>query len=233
MDPEDKGWNTAQLMGGEEEEQSSAKKKGKGVAEDPMLWGVPGHLTSEECDVYFRFQSEVEKRGGDFRSTVYSFGEEEGEVWALCRWLRARKFIYDDVITMVEEATETRKEAKAKDFYPDPVEALYVDASLYFDQYPQLYSGVAKNGAPLFISKPGTLNVDGVECLTTLDGILKFHWYVMMHDFAQRLRDQKKKDPNFKRYVSADEPILFAFNRKSHSGIFRKSLDSNVSAFWI
>ena len=89
-------------------------------------------------------------------------------------------------------------------FYPNPIEALYVDASLYFDQYPQLYSGVAKNGAPLFISKPGILNVDGVECLTTLDGILKFHWYVMMHDFAQRLRAQKKANPNFKRYVHCE-----------------------------
>ena len=191
-------------MGGPLSEQpppKNGKSKGKGVDQDPMLWGIPGHLTAEECNVYFKFQKEVEKRGGEFADTVYSFGEEEGEVWTLCRWLRARKFVYDDVITMVEEATETRKEAKAMNFYPNPIEALYVDASLYFDQYPQLYSGVAKNGAPLFISKPGILNVDGVECLTTLDGILKFHWYVMMHDFAQRLRAQKKANPNFKRYV--------------------------------
>ena len=54
----------------------------------------------------FKFKEEIEKRGPDFRSTVFCFGEEEGECWALCRWLRARKFVYDDVITMVEEATE-------------------------------------------------------------------------------------------------------------------------------
>jgi hypothetical protein len=142
-----------------------------------------------------RFKEEVEKRGGDFKDTVYSFGEEEGEVWALCRWLRARKFVYDDVITMVTEATKQRAEAKAKNFYPDPREALGCDISFYIANYPQLYTGVSKTGAPLFISKPGVLNVDAMECLTTIDGIVKFHWYAQMHDFKDRLRAQKLKDP--------------------------------------
>jgi hypothetical protein len=147
-----------------------------------------------------KFKEEVEKRDADFRSTLYSFGEEEGEVFCLCRWLRARKYVYDDVIKMVEEATETRKEAKSKDFYPDPKEALGCDMATYFAQYPQLYSGFAKNGAPVFISKPGVLNVDAVECITTLEGIVNFHWYIMQRDFADRLRAQKAKDPRFKRF---------------------------------
>ena len=142
----------------------------------------------------------MEQRGQDFKSTVYCFGEAEGEVWALCRWLRARKYVLEDVITMVEEATKVRSEAKLMNFYPNPVDALGCDISLYFNQYPQLYSGFAKNGAPLFISKPGVLNVDAVECLTTLDGIVKFHWFIMMHDFGNRLREQKNKDQHFKRY---------------------------------
>lgn len=157
-------------------------------------------MTPDEADIYFKFKDEVDKRGGDFKDTVFSFGEEEGEVYALCRYLRARKFVYDDVIKMVEEATEVRKDAKAKNFYPDPLEALGCDASLFYAQYPQLYCGYAKTGVPVFISKPGVLNVDGMEAITTLDGIIKFHWFIMMHDFAMRLRSQKAKDPdNFKR----------------------------------
>jgi len=124
----------------------------------------------------------------------------EGETWALCRWLRARKFVYDDVITMVEEATKTRAVAKAADFYPNPIEALGCDLATYYALYPQLYSGFAKNGAPVFISKPGVLNVDAVECITTLEGILKLHWHLMQHDFGPRLVQQKMKDPNFKRF---------------------------------
>jgi hypothetical protein len=46
--------------------------------------------------------------------------------------------------------------------------------------------------------------VDGIECITTLDGIIKFHWHVMMHDFANRLLEKKKANPEeFKRCVSA------------------------------
>lgn len=215
-------WDAAQLMGtttvSVEEQASSGphsnggkpgsvnnKKGGKqsDQQQNPLLWGVPGHLTQAESDVYFKFKDVVVARGGEFRETVYSFGEEEGEVWALCRWLRARKFVFEDVVKMVEEATEVRKEAKAKDFYPNPVEALGVDPSVFFAQYPQLYSGVSKLGVPIFISKPGILNVDGIECITTLDGIIMFHWHVMMHDFANRLLARKKENPDgFKRYVS-------------------------------
>jgi len=180
-------------------EELTAKYSADAITKDPMLWGVPGYLTKDEIDVFVQFKAEVEKRDEAFKSTIYCFGEEEGEVWAYCRWLRARKYVLADVLTMIEEATETRKEARAMDFYPNPVDALGVEASLFFAQYPQVYTGFAKNGAPIFISKPGILNVDGMECITTLDGIIKFHWYVMMHDFAQRLRKQKAKDPNFKK----------------------------------
>jgi hypothetical protein len=172
------------------------KAVGKGVDADPMLWGVPGHMTKEEVSIFMEFKQEVEKRGGEFRETVYSFGEVEGEAFALGRWLRARKFVLSDVIKMIEEATEVRKSAKVMDFYPNPIDALGVDKSLFFAQYPQLYSGFTKKGVPVFFSKPGVLNVDGMECITTLDGILKFHWHIMMHDFASRLRDQKAKSPD-------------------------------------
>lgn len=61
----------------------------------------------------------------------------------------------------------------------DPKEALGCDPSLFLAQYPQLYSGKSKIGCPVFISKPGLLNVDTIECITTMDGILNFHWYGM------------------------------------------------------
>mmetsp|Transcript_41845 Transcript_41845/g.61237 ORF Transcript_41845/g.61237 Transcript_41845/m.61237 type:complete len:447 (+) Transcript_41845:169-1509(+) len=173
------------------------QKKG---STSPMDWGMPGELTKEEVDVFMKFREIVEQRGGEFRNTIYSFSEEEGEAYTLCRWLRARKFKLNDVVAMIEEATEVRKEARLKDFYPDPIEALGADPSIYLALYPQCYSGVAKTGAPVFWSKPGVLNVDGMECITSLDGILKYHWYVMMHDYANRLRSQKVKDPEFNRF---------------------------------
>ncbi|KAL7427888.1 hypothetical protein ACHAXH_001687, partial [Discostella pseudostelligera] len=173
---------------------------GKKPPADPMDWGMPGHLTEEEVAIFMRFRDEVEKRGGEFRNTVYSFGDIEGEAFCLTRWLRARKFKYDDVIAMIEEATAVRADARKHDFYPDPIQALGCEPSVFMAQYPQLYHGHAKNGCPVFISKPGVLNTDGMECITTLDGILKFHWHVMMHDYKKRLLKHKEAHPDFNNF---------------------------------
>lgn len=184
-------------------EELTSKANSGEKEKNPMLWGIPGYMTKDESDVYVKFKNEVAKRGGDFRDTVYSFGVEEGEAWALARWCRARKFVYDDIIKMIEGATECRKSAKKEGFYPNAVEALGCEVSVFYSQYPQLYYGHTKDGVPVFFSKPGVLNVDGMACITTLDGILKFHWHVMMHDFANRLRAQKAKNPNkFKKLVN-------------------------------
>lgn len=186
-------WDVDKLMGnGEEGKGAEAAKV------NPLYWGVPGYMTKDEADAYFKFKEEVEKRGDEVRKTVYSFGEIEGEVWTLTRWLRARKFVLEDAVKMIEEATECHKSPRENDYYANPMDALGCEVSLYFANYPQLYSGKAKNGAPIFISKPGVLNVDAIECITTLDGILKFHWYVEMHDFGNLLRREKEKNPDFK-----------------------------------
>lgn len=124
-------------------------------------------------------------------------------MWALLRWCRARKFVYDDIIKMVEEATECRKEAKTMDFYRDPKEALGCDMALYMAQFPQVYSGYAKNGVPLFFSKPAKMNVDALDAVTTLMGIIKFHWFYMMHDFGDRLRHQKVDREGFHKFECA------------------------------
>lgn len=139
----------------------------------------------------------IDLRGGDFKDTVYCFGLEEGEVYALCRWCRARKYNFEDIMMMVEEATKCRAEGKTANFYPNPKSALGCDTAVYAAQYPQVYSGVAKNGSPLYFSKIGNLNVEGIECITTVSSIVKYHWYVMIHDFANRLRSHKKDDPTF------------------------------------
>lgn len=180
----------------------SVRKMGGGTKPptDPMDWGMPGHLTEEEVAVFMKFHDEVEKRGGEFKNTVYSFGDIEGEAFCLTRWLRARKFKFDDVISMVEDATKVRAEARKNDFYPDPVQALGCETSVYQSQYPQLYHGYAKNGCPVFISKPGVLNVEGMECVTTLDGMLKFHWHAMMHDYKKRLLKHKEAHPDFSNF---------------------------------
>jgi len=194
-DNPDSNWTKEQLTGGHDAATLAKLKKA-----DPSLWGRPGYLTLDECNCFLRFKEMVEIRGGDFKNTVYSFGIEEGEVYALTRWCRARKFVFDDVMTMVEEATKFQADARKNDYYPDPKVALGCDPAIYQAQYPQLYSGFAKNGVPVFFSKTGVLDIDAVECVTTVNSIVKYHWFVMMQDFKQRLQDHKKTVPGFTRF---------------------------------
>jgi len=191
----DSNWTKPQLMGTHNASELAAK-----IKVDPTLWGRPGYLTEDEANTFQRFKEVVNIRGGDFRATIYSFGNVEGEVYALTRWLRARKYVFDDVMIMVEEASKCSAEARAAKFYPNPTAALGCPEAIYNAQYPQVYSGFAKNGSPVFISKVGGLNIDAVECITTVRNIVKYHWYVQMHDFANRLHTHKKAHPEFNRF---------------------------------
>jgi hypothetical protein len=116
------------------------------------------------------------------------------------RWLRARKYDLPATIKMLECAVQMRRSASKYDFYPDARKALHVEPSIFISQYPQIYCGQCKEGYPLFISKPGVLNVAGLECITTVKGILNFHWHAMVHDFGARLQAAKRENPNFQRF---------------------------------
>lgn len=188
----DSDWTKEQLMG--EHDPASLEAK---IKANPRLWGRAGYLTEAEANTFFKFKEVVNIRGGDFKATIYSFGIEEGEVYALLRWLRARKFVFDDVMTMVEEATKVEAVPRKNNFYADPAKALGCPEALYNAQYPQLYSGFAKSGCPVFFSKVGVVNVNAIECITSLPDIAKYHWYVQIHDFGKRLREKKKANPDF------------------------------------
>jgi len=142
----------------------------------------------------------VFSRTEELQKAVFCFGSIEDEIYALCRWLRARKFDVSRVLQMIEEAVRVRATAFADDFYPDAKEALGVEPSVYINQYPQLYTGHAKIGCPLFISKPGVLNAKGLACITTSENLMRYHWHSQVHGFGAKLKERKESDPNFKRF---------------------------------
>lgn len=145
---------------------------------------------------------EVNRRDDDFRATIFSFqNAHEDETYALCRWLRARKYNLTDTIQMVEEATECTTKPRKHNFYPITSEALHVEESLYIKQYPQLYYGHARNGCPVFISQPGLLNIDAVGSLTSVPSIINYHWNAQMHQYMRKLKEEYYSSRgSFKRY---------------------------------
>lgn len=180
---------------------NSSLKAEKGSLVDLENWGYPGYLTDQQFGIYNAFKEEIYRRDASFRATVFSFGESiEEKPYAICRWLRARKFVLSDAIEMVTEATKCREKHVQPNFYENPMDALGVEVSTYVAQYPQFYCGFTKKGCPLFISKPGVLSTSGLECITTIEGILKYHWFEMIHNFGGALRESISRHYDFKRF---------------------------------
>ena len=180
----------------------------------PTDWGFPGFLTANEYETLVKFQSWYETSIADktdagkyITDAIFSFGPDEEYYHALCRWLRARKFVLGDTIAMVKEAVAERTEGENApihyNFYPSAKEALGVEEAIYKSQYPQLLSGkTTKDGKVLFFSKPGRVNINGLELVSTPAGVNKYQWSAMHHKFASNLRDTAKRDPSFIRYQS-------------------------------
>ena len=182
----------------ETKEQRTVAVDGKAVG--PLDWGYPGYLTPTEGETLEQFRKEVRRRGRSFREAIFCFGENEPENFALCRWLRARKFVYEDVIAMVEQAATTRADPRRHGFYADPQQALGVDESIMKTQYPQCFtSGHSKTGNPLFCSKLGLVNINGVGAVTTAEGLNRYQWHSNIHVLSKRFKDRQADNPNYQR----------------------------------
>ena len=108
---------------------------------------------------------------------------------------------------MVKEAVAERTEGENApihhNFYPSAKEALGVEEDIYTSQYPQLFSGkTTKDGKVLFFSKPGRVNINCLELVSTPAGVNKYQWSVMHHSFASVLRETAKKGSSFVRFQS-------------------------------
>mmetsp|Transcript_8198 Transcript_8198/g.8991 ORF Transcript_8198/g.8991 Transcript_8198/m.8991 type:complete len:477 (+) Transcript_8198:57-1487(+) len=179
------------------------KKKLSGAIVEPHNWGFPGYLTKEEEEIFQQFTTEVNERGKEFRDTIFSFGYNEEEEHAFCRWLRARKFVLKDAIAMVEQATELRIEPKRVKFYENAISALGVEEAVFKTQYPQVFAGHAKNSCPLFVSKPGKIDMTGLNCITSIENMHKYQWHSMIYGAGAEYRARQSADPNFERFQSA------------------------------
>jgi len=169
--------------------------------------GYPGELTEDEVDACLRFRKKLEEKaksaddskGRHYREIVDAFHSVEEEPYALCRFLRARKFDVDAVMDMVGQGVDIWQKGKKHNFFPDANVAVGNPISVLRTQYPVVYSGIAKNGCPVNYFKAGQISVEGMECVTTLEKLINLGWHQMMYTFPKQIAKAQKIDPDIVR----------------------------------
>ena len=129
---------------------------------------------------------------------VLAYSPQEDEAFALCRFLRARQFNYEDVFEMLEgnNVVEIWNVARKNDFWKDVDEHFGCPITVIQSQFPALISGLGKNGACVLYFKAGDINVDGLECITDLPDLVPFVWHIMHFKGSGAMqREIERHDP--------------------------------------
>jgi hypothetical protein len=130
---------------------------------------------------------------------IDSFKPVEEEPYALCRFLRARKFVVEDAMSMMEGNIDKWKAARAHDFYPSIEIAVGCPASVFLAQFPYFFFGNSKNGCPVRYLMAGRLKGEGIECVTELDCIKGYMWHSTMHKFKKQVAAAQAHNPDIVR----------------------------------
>ncbi|KAL7537694.1 hypothetical protein ACHAWF_005873 [Thalassiosira exigua] len=184
--------------------------------------GFPGELTEEELEAVKLFRDELQTRNPIYNEIVRSFSVVEKEAYALCRWLRARKFDVEKVFELLDQAKVHYAKAKEHDFYPDLEKALGVSRAVFLSQYPAVFCGNAKNGCPVLYLKLGSIQPDGIKCVVSVDTVDRFFWNDTIHAFPPILQEGRSINPNF---VRTENMTIYDLKGVSRSQITSDTFD--------
>ena len=112
----------------------------------------------------------------------------------LCRYLRARKFNVDAAALMISQSIARRDQDKPELIIAEGPEAcLDCPERAFIKFYPHYYRGYDRSGRPILYDKVGQMNLQGVKCVTTLEGMVRYHWTTMLKNLADRYKEASSK----------------------------------------
>jgi hypothetical protein len=97
-----------------------------------------------------------------------------------CRFLRARKFDVPRALALLSEAVRTRNEHRPWDVIAMGAErATGCNLILIKAFYPHAAYGFDRFNRPVFYERTGIVNATALATITTMDGLIKYHWISM------------------------------------------------------
>jgi len=152
------------------------------------LDGYPGDLTPSELEACKDFRNRLKEKDPAYREMVLAMSPTEEEPYAICRFMRARRFDVDAVFAMMDgNAVDLWKKNAGR--YDSVETATGQSGPVFSTQFPQVYSGLAYSGTVVSFMRMGGMSLDGMSCLTQLDSLSNYMWY----HFEKRLPSQAEK----------------------------------------
>lgn len=196
--------------------------------------GYPGGLTEQDLKAILDLRLLVNSRASEgdktFHEIVRAYMDLEPEPYALCRFMRARKFKLDKVLTMLQAAATVWDEGRRLEFCPGFKEAIGAPLPVLRTQYPYIYSGVAKNGCLVSYFRAGSVSIEGVECVTSLDQMGKMAWHQMMHEFPSHIAKAQKSHDGV---VRAEAMVVVDLKGLDSSALNGRTLEVMKKLIWV
>jgi hypothetical protein len=162
--------------------------------------GYPGYLTQAELEACLEFRKllKEKKENGEpgYYDMVRVYDGVEHEAFALCRFMRARKFVVTGILGLMAGNFEAWKAGHCKNFYPNLEEVMRCPISVLKTQLPILQHGIAKNGSMVIYFQVGGVSLEALDCLSDLENLVPYFWNLFTHGFMESASKAQTENPD-------------------------------------
>ena len=164
----------------------------------PLQPGYPGNLTRQEYEAFLMFRKDIKRKRAQepsYHQMVHCWVPVEEEAYAICRFMRARKFVISHALAMMEGNLDTWKQGHANNFFPNLETTLGCPPSVLCTQLTYFHHGIARNGSIVYYFRAGSVSLEALDCLTNLDNFIGYIWHQFVHAFKDSVAKAQSKHP--------------------------------------
>lgn len=193
------------------------------------LEGYPGDLTPSELEACLDFRKRLKEKDPAYRDMVLALSPTEEEPYAICRFMRSRKFDVDAVFAMLDEKGSIDKWKKNAGCYDSVETAIGQSSAVFNTQFPQVYSGMANNGTVASFIRVGRMSLEGMSCVAKTDSLSNFMWFYFQKRLPAQVDNLQRANPEV--VVRCEEMYIVDLNHLTNAQISSAFMETLKNMF--